>query len=687
MGEPSGPAPRPPVGGRRTERRALLEIVALCGLVIAQPVLDVSGRNPDFFLFHGADTGDILLLVAVVTVVPPLVLWGLGALARLAGRRVREATHTMTVGVLLAVLAVQVGKHLLPLRGTPLALLAVAVAAAGLYAYRRWRASGQVLRFAAVGPLVFALLFVLASPTSALVIPVDPIGGGGSARGSGRPPVVMLVLDELPLVSLLGRDGRIDERRFPHFARLAAESTWYRNTTAVSGSTPYALPAMLTGNYPTGPDAPHYARYPDNLFTLLGGYDIRAWESISQLCPPTQCDPASRSARGGLPALLRDTATLVAEIVSPVEAHRDPASVYREPTRGETGQSDETSSGPSDSQFRFDALGANQPARFTEFLSGLRPTDRPTLHFLHLLLPHSPWTYLPSGMRYEPPDDLSVDGDWAAVTYQRHLAQVGYVDRLLGQTIRQLTDTGLWDDALVVVTADHGQSFTPGAHGRRAEQARRAPGEVLWVPLFVKEPGQRTGRIDDRNWEQIDLLPTIAAHLNVRVPWRTDGVSMLDGERSRAEKRFHGEPGETMSFSGREIFPGVLSGAARPALPAPPAPDLLGRPVAELPGLGDSAFRGQVTVANRSEFADVDPAGGMVPALVCGTASPSVPAGIPLAIAVNGRIATVVRLADQPDPGGRRFCGLAADDSLFRSGANRVELFEVAGTGLRRLSD
>jgi hypothetical protein len=673
-----------PGGWRRSELRALLELVALSGLVIAQPALDITGRSPDFFLYHGAGAGDILVLLVLLTGAPPLALWGVGALTRLAGYRVRAAVHSSTVGLLLAALAVQVGKHLLPLRGIPLVLLAVAAAAGGLYAYRRWRASAQLLRVAAVGPAVFALLFVFASPTSALVLPRVRGAGGTAVSGSEHPPVVLLVLDELPLVSLLDSNGRIDERAFPNFARLAAGSTWYRNATAVSGSTPYALPAMLTGRYPAGAGAPHYARYPDNLFTLLDGvYDIRASESISQLCPPSRCTSEPNASRGGLSGMLRDSVALLAKVLSPVDTPRDPTAGYREQTAREAGLTDSRSraSFPTDSKFRWDALGHNQPARLSTFLAGLRPTERPTLHFLHLLLPHTPWTYLPSGMRYDPPKDLVNDGDgWVSLAYDRYDAQLRYTDRVVGELLRRLEETGLYDRALVVVTADHGLSFTPGAQGRQTDQARRAPGEVLWVPTFVKEPGQTSGRIDDRNWEQVDLLPTIAAHVGVPVPWRIDGVSALDHPRERAEKRFHGEPAEPMTVSG-DVFQAVVTGAARPALPPPPAPELLGRATAELP-VTDG---GPVTVVDAEAFRNVELSTGMVPALVCGSVPATVADGTPVAIALNGRIATVVRVV-APDGPGRRFCGLIRDDSLFRSGENQLELFEVtSGNALRRL--
>ncbi|HEX6967271.1 MAG TPA: sulfatase-like hydrolase/transferase [Micromonosporaceae bacterium] len=673
----------PPVPRRRAELRALLEVSALSGLVVAQPLLDVIGRSPDFLLFHGAGSGEILLLVAVLTVLPPLALWGLGSLTGLVGRRLRDGVHTLTLGALLAALAVQVGKHLSPLRGVPLILVAAGAATIGLYAYHRWRASGQVLRFAAVGSPVFALLFVFASPTSALVLPAAGSGPRASGGGADRPPVVLLVLDELPLVSLLDADGRIDARRFPQLARLADDATWYRNATAVSGSTPYALPAMLTGRYPAGEAPPHHARYPDNLFTLLDGvYELRVSESISQLCPPARC--GSTSPRDGFSGLLRDTAALLVQMLSPVETVRDRTADYRESTRREAGRakvSESAAEVPTDSKFRWDALGHNQPVRFSTFLAGLRPADRPTLHFLHLLLPHTPWTYLPSGMRYEPPTDLVNDGDgWVSLAHERYQAQLAYTDRLVGELVRRLTETGLYDEALVVVTADHGLSFTPGAQGRETAQARRAPGEVLWVPLLVKEPGQRTGRIDDRNIEQVDLLPTVADRLDIAVPWRTDGRSALDRPRARQDKVFHGEPGEPMTVPG-ETFQRVLSGAARPALPAPPRPDLVGRATAEL-SVSDGA---SARVVDREAFDRVDPAGGVVPALVCGTVSESVPNGAPVAVALNGRIAAVVRLVD-PDGAGRRFCALIGDDSLFTAGRNRLELFEVAGGDtLRRL--
>ncbi|SCG74917.1 sulfatase-like hydrolase/transferase [Micromonospora coxensis] len=667
----AGPSPDPDdPGGRRAELRRLLEVTALVGLTVTQPLLDVLGRSPDFFLFHRAEPRDVLLLVALVTVLPTVALGALGLATRLAGVRARGLAHTVVVGLLLAALAVQAGRHATGLRGVPLLLVAGVLGVAGAAAHRRWRAPGRVLRVAAAGPPVFVALFLFASPASAVVLPRAHGGAAGVAGPGEHPPVVMIVLDELPLVSLLGPDGRIDATRYPHFAELAAGSTWYRNATGVSGWTPYALPAMLTGRYPAQPFAPHYSQYPDNLFTALGGlYDVRAEESITRLCPPSRCEQPS-SPQQGLGVLVRESGRLLRQIVAPVDSRVDPQESYRERTAAEVGL-DDAEPVPDDPKFRWDSLDDNQPARFTSFLAGLRPTDRPTLHFLHLLMPHAPWAYLPSGARYTAPEDLPNDGaGWVELARARHLAQLRYTDRLVGETLRTLRATGLYDRALLVLTADHGVSFQRDWQGRGLDAINHAAGEVAWVPTFVKTPRQRAGRIDDRNWEHVDLLPTIADEVHVRIPWQVDGRSARQTPRPRAEKVFYDRPGQPLT----------LRGAVPTRPPDPPAHPLVGTTV------GDAPAGGRARVANLAAFRSVDPAAGELPALVWGTVPDEVPDGTLLAVAVNGTVATVVPVVSR-DAGGRRFAALVGDDHLFRAGVNRLDLYRVASDGgLRRLT-
>jgi len=686
------PAPEPPASGQsrlRLELLASLELCALSGLALTQPLLDVTGRSPDFFLFHGAQARDVLLMVVVFTLTPPLVLCALGAASGIAGRRTRHVAHTILVGLLLAVLAVEVGKHTLTLRGAPLAALAALAAAGTTWLYVRFNVPRQILRVSSVGPLVFVAMFVLASPAAALVLPKDRPNATAAGEATGpHPPVVMVVLDEFPLVSLLDSRGEVDATRFPNFARLAQGSTWYRNATGVSSWTPYALPAMLTGRYPAKAVAPHYSQYPQNLFTLLGGgYRIEAQESVARMCPPQFCDSGAKAPGSALPMLLKDSAGLLGDIVSPRNARRDPSTTLHEPTVADQSRKgsqppDDTSAGPT---FRWNRLNDNQPARFRDFMQGLQPSSAPTMYFLHLLMPHSPWNYLPSGMRYAAPTDLPTDsGWWTQLAYQRHSLQVEYTDRLLGEALRVLDETGLFDRSLVVVTADHGISFSAGTFGRGMEAMQGSPAELLWVPLFIKEPHQRVGRVDDRNWEHVDLVPTIADYLGVKVPWRTDGISALRQRRDRSEKYAYYYPGQRLHIDG----PGNQSllrqgSSALPRLPARPLTGLLGKLVAGFPISGGGP---RATVDNIEFYRDVRPDSGAIPALVYGSVPAEVPDGTMLAVAVNGRIGAVMPVVPAV-AGSPRFAGLVADESLFATGANSLELFEVkdGGASLVRL--
>lgn len=115
----------------------------------------------------------------------------------------------------------------------------------------------------------------------------------------------------------------------------------------------------------------------------------------------------------------------------------------------------------------------------------------------------------------------------------------------MGDARALLEGRGLWDDALVVVTADHGVHFEPGA--------TRAVGigstEVTSVPLFVKRPHQTKGRIDDRAALTIDLVPTVLGRLGVSSPSRFDGLDLYrdDVPASRS--------GAFLAAAGDEVTP------------------------------------------------------------------------------------------------------------------------------------
>ena len=106
-------------------RRGAVHLAVLWGFAVAQPLLDLLGDAPEFFVARGNTRSDILVLAIVYGLLPPLV----GAAAVWAAGRLRPA---LGWGLMLALVALLVAAFALPPLGDLLggSALAVALAAA-----------------------------------------------------------------------------------------------------------------------------------------------------------------------------------------------------------------------------------------------------------------------------------------------------------------------------------------------------------------------------------------------------------------------------------------------------------------------------------------------------------------------------------------------------------------------------
>ena len=189
-----------------------------------------------------------------------------------------------------------------------------------------------------------------------------------------------------------------------------------------------------------------------------------------------------------------------------------------------------------------------------------------------------PWRYLPSGLQYDVPenDPGKVDDDWIDQAWppqlgrQRHLLQLRYVDGLVGALLDRLRATDTLDDTVLVVTADHGISFQPGLPVRGLETdgyVEAIHPDVMWVPLFVKRPGEAGGRTLDTNVETVDVVPTIADVLGVEMGWKPDGRSVFGDDPAWHDQDVLPEQGERLRRGRRAPHRGGcgrrVAGAAR----------------------------------------------------------------------------------------------------------------------------
>jgi len=164
-------------------------------------------------------------------------------------------------------------------------------------------------------------------------------------------------------------------------------------------------------------------------------------------------------------------------------------------------------------------------ASINRFVDGLKSTASPGLHVLHSVLPHVPYTLLPSGHRLlrhgrtpghliDKNGDRFIDEPWA-VTESRYQYewQLGYVDSALGRILQQLKEVDKYDNALVIVTADHGFRLVPGKNRREPDADSFV--DIASIPMLIKLPGQLTGNTDDSVFQSTDIMTIMEDSLNL----------------------------------------------------------------------------------------------------------------------------------------------------------------------------
>ena len=515
-----------------------LHVFVLSSFAVAQPVYERLGQRLPFLIDQSITA--VWCLVFVLSVGLP----GTAALCEVLlnryRRNARDVLHSLIVFVLLVLSSLLLCIHLEMVHGAVVLGLSLALAGGVTWWYFESRRVRAVVTLAAPGVLLFPIMFLMNYVSSQAVI-----GPSASRSAQWQPvPVVVLVFDEFCGATLMTPEREIDAERFPNFAALAKQSTWFRSATSVNPNTEYAVPAILSGRLPVMIYPPWPKDLPQNLFNVLhsvGGYEIAAFEPVTNLSPLS----LSREIRE--PPTFWNQSMFLADILSRVYLFQIAPADYRSqlppipPIWFGWRDSDQVDRAAHRGVFRY-GWSNHRVEQFQHFLRCFDESSDSTLLFGHFLLPHVPWCYLPSGNHYLPdnaswnlcigPDGESSSEFAAAQNQQRYLLQVMFVDRLIGQLLSRLTETGLLDRCLLVVTADHGTSF-------RAGQNRRWLGEdnmdeILSVPLFIKLPHQSVGQVSDRAVESVDILPTIADVVGITLEGQADGWSVLD--TSRAER-------------------------------------------------------------------------------------------------------------------------------------------------------
>ncbi|MCI4321264.1 MAG: sulfatase-like hydrolase/transferase [Thermoplasmata archaeon] len=371
----------------------------------------------------------------------------------------------------------------------------------------------------------------------------DPSHAGGEKASPSRPPNILFVVLDCARAKSFAVNGGDRTARTPSIDRLARDGTVFPGAVAPANWTVPSHMSMFTGDYPgahgrrtfqRGPapretTASWLARrgYETALFTemvhLVGGYGLEDGyahrvarrSGISDEERTTANWFASHSGALYSP-WMRKLLERIPPFIVPLNFVNHPQEVA----------------------FKRDVCNSFVPEAFRGWLA-TRDPSRPFHAFVNLVDAHEPYPLIPNGHRVGALSRwysrtpryylLAVPGLQQRVPWEEllggYLWSIEQADRKVGQMIAALEQAGERERTLVVVTADHGQSFGEGGnvfHGCGATDS------IARVPLVVSGPAEHSlpHRVD--RWFSLCELPAwFKAAAGGRAPFDDTGTAPM----------------------------------------------------------------------------------------------------------------------------------------------------------------
>lgn len=669
------------------------------------PVLLTLGTASSFFVAHSASAAQIIPMLIIVAIVIPAILTFLVILLRRANSTLGKWVFVF-ISAILATLFLLYASSSFRVPAIITILVAAVLGVLAALSTLKFENFRFIVALASVVTLILPFYFIF-STQSGKHVRSRNVQISTESPPLDQKPVTLIVFDEFSPLPLIDQDGNIDSIRYPNFARLSEMSTWYPNAASVHYRTSTAVPAILTGLNPVpgrGP-APTVSEYPNNLFTILGPHaETNITETFTSLCSKEVCNDQRRYFI--LRNFLTDFKVVLAHTYTPIiMAERIlPPLTEGWSGFGKTGSEDGHSHDhkqpkSTDEDLKAAALKRKKDVHsldrreiFRKFVNNINNSEQ-AFDFVHVLLPHTGWKYLPDGRGYQ---SRSMGREWdtqgkADEVYHRYQLQLGFADTLLGQALNKLEESGRMDETLLIIVADHGLNFKAGQDIRDIA----ANPSVLHIPMFIKFPGQTVGVKDGRHARNIDVLPTIADALKISLPQAVDGVSLknsmnLNREAFNVEqggKVFHLNnndianynimPDMVKRFSNRTKLQDMTAGG--------PFANLIGMPINRPYDIVEITEPESVEVeVSLKQNIAVDLKSEFLPSLFWGSfTNLQVKDSIPhLAVAVNGKISGVVPIYEVRS---YHEFSLVIPTAAFRNGKNKVESYLVSETHLDRI--
>jgi len=673
----------------------ILIICTLTAITIAQPIYASLSQSATFFVAHNVTLWHILLFILSVSVVVPVVIISILYILRRTNSKLYSVFYTLCIFILAALFSLITLNKLIDINPYFIFGLSAILGLVITYLFHRVQAVREITAFGSFSFVAIPLLFIFFSDVSSLVFKGKVKSEQSSVTSTT--PVVLVVLDEFSPLGLLDEDQKIDTIRFPNFAEFADDATWFPNAASVHIATTRAVPSILSSVYPAkGAGLPTFQAFPDNVFTMLGSnYTFNAVESFTALCPKEYCQSELNNNDFELSAFKADMIIIAKHLVYPkslAEKHLPSLDIgWRDfGVAEDISSSDEEDPDVALRQKRGKLRDTDKVSIFRNWIQNISAEDS-TFDFMHTILPHTPYVYLPDGNKYNKriTGPIRKSETNAKYVYHRYLMQLGTTDMLVGELMTHLKKIDKYDRSLIIIVADHGLTFyNIGEHKRSITPQS---GSSIHIPLLVKMPHQKAAETNEDFILNIDVVPTIADVLGVKPAWPVDGVSILDENRPNRQEVSIYHRGKALTASKDMIFdyeaiPDRIKNFGQHASlenlsmgMGTENANLIGMSLKDLGArinIKKAKKRSPVLKMPLEDFKDIKIPGDL-PALVSGqlplsmTQDPS----MSLAIALNGKITGIVDTEIKRER--HHEFAMLIPPAYFKKGKNKIRVFRV----------
>jgi len=531
---------------------------AATGAVAARLIADDLLRSAVVIVFLAAvyAVNALLLLSSSSEIATPFVGSAIVAVAaliaaRLPGARGLRWALNPWCAVLLLVGLPWVTKDLLPLASRPIKLgaafawwIVVPAATAAVTTIVQRRGTGRTTRPRTVWAVALVTFLVTAVLRDGPRIAATP--GAPTAAARSAPSIVLITMDTVRADHLSVYGYKADTT--PSLTALASRATLYAHAMSAADTTLASHASMFTGLYPS-----QHGSHNDHTWPLPRPLDPRIPMLATRLA-------ASGYRTMGVVANFGNLGTSLGldrgfQYYDPRGAVRflldDPARNHFLRQGANRMLQRLTGTELAEVPYR---RAADINRAVLPLLDEVRASPQPFFLFVNYMDAH--WPYRPP-----PPFDTKFGGtrarSIAMADYYRAASDVmagrrtltdaeradlqsqydggiASIDEQIGALVERLEQLELFDNCLLIVTADHGEAF--GEHGL-VEHGVSVYSDQIHVPLIVKYPHQRTPRRVRDAVSGVDVMATVLDVAGQAVPAETEGRSLVPDADHAASSR------------------------------------------------------------------------------------------------------------------------------------------------------